>query len=175
LILALRREGVTGSDIGVIVAEVESHLEASGEKPEGAFGEPAGYARQRAHGSRHVVKRGPVLPDSPRWPLWGLEGTSLIELGMMLAAAAGSILVGTAAWALGSGHGSIGFLPAWLALILGLVLAGGPLLFLPDERIVDPRNGLTANLGGPTFRGLPLTVWIVPLVLAVGLGWFSNS
>jgi hypothetical protein len=93
---------------------------------------------------------------------------------MILACMVGSILVGASAWAIGSGHGWIGFLPTWAALILGVVMAGGPLFFLPDERIVDPRSGAVAKMGGPTIRGLPLIVWVVPLLLSVGLGWFSN-
>ncbi len=175
LIFALRMENVSGSEIGVILAEAESHLDATGEQPEDAFGDPAEYARQRGHDSPRVSKIGPALPTSSRWPLGALEGTSLLELGLVLACMAGSILIGSSTWAIGAEQGQVGNLPAWAALAIGVVLAGGPLLFLPDERIVDPRSGAVAKIGGPTIRGWPLLVWVVPLLLTVGLGWFSNS
>jgi hypothetical protein len=86
----------------------------------------------------------------------------------------GGVIAGNAAFALGRGDGHLGSVPAWLVLIVGFGLLGGPLFLLGDDPITDPRTGALARIGGPTFRGIPLLMVLVPALLAVGLGWFAS-
>ncbi|MHB8296505.1 MAG: hypothetical protein ACYDH5_18200 [Acidimicrobiales bacterium] len=44
LVLALRLRDVPGAQIAQAVAEVESHIEQSGERPDDTFGSPRAYA-----------------------------------------------------------------------------------------------------------------------------------
>ncbi|PRX43620.1 hypothetical protein B0I33_11481 [Prauserella shujinwangii] len=48
LILALRRHGLSGRQVGEVVAEVEAHLGETGADPVDAFGAPRDYAAQVA-------------------------------------------------------------------------------------------------------------------------------
>jgi hypothetical protein len=85
----------------------------------------------------------------------------------------GGVVTGNAAFAIGRGDGQLSGVPTWLAMLVGLGLLVGPFCLL-DDRITDPRTGTLARIGGPTFRGVPLLLMLVPALFAVGLGWFAT-
>jgi uncharacterized membrane-anchored protein len=154
LTVHLVRTGLDGRRVGEVLAEVEAHVDATGEPAREAFGPPREYARRWAPDLPPQVRRRRRL----RW-LAGLALTALVAAGFgaLLAqvpvasdlAAGGVLLAGTAAIGL-------------VALVLP-----HPLI----DRITDPRTGRawsgtrSARLGA----ALVLTVLLViGLVLATG-------
>ena len=122
LILALRMRDVPGDRIGEIVAEVESHLADTGEDPHDAFGPPKEYAAGFAGGSR-----------PSRW--WS-------QAVLAVASGLGGFLLAAGILGLVDG-GPVGPLPAWVALVLGVVI-GVPVVVhvrRSASPVQDPRTG----------------------------------
>ncbi len=92
---SLQRYGVEGTQIGEIVAEVESHLAESGEDAVEAFGPPDAYAEHRAAS----LERGTAPDDA--WQRRTFRATAFDEMRILAAAGQdGWELIGVAAFAL---------------------------------------------------------------------------
>ncbi|WP_131103768.1 HAAS signaling domain-containing protein [Ornithinimicrobium sufpigmenti] len=113
-ILEQRLLGIPGDRIGDALAEVESHVNDSGEGALDAFGDPVAYAREVAAGPR---------VDDDRDPSW-IFGLGLGLAGMNLT------LFSTHAWIDGEGRMA---LTAGHLVVLGLVVATLALLLLRSE------------------------------------------
>lgn len=123
-LLELRLREVSGPRIGDLLAEVDAHCADSGEDPQHAFGDPAGYARAVAGQAR----------PTPPW----LVG--LLALGVVAGVA--GVLSGVAALAQGG--------PAELTagnLLAVLVAAGGAVLAVTAMRWGTVWCGLAVAAG----------------------------
>lgn len=165
LLLRLRLLDVPGARIGEVLAEVESHLAETGERPREAFGTPKEYAGQ-------VAAALGVTPAGP----WAQVRSGLSWRDLLLAVVCGlsGYALATALWALGAGQPTTVGLPTWLvALTAAVVLGGCALRFVRQARhspdadpVVDPRDGADmVPFGG---RQVALLVG-VPLLVLVGM------
>ena len=149
LMLALRVRHVSSDRIGEVVAEVESHVAATGEDPREAFGPPQRYAVAVA-GRR-------AAEDASTWVAIGLGGAS----GWMLTQVVFAIV---------NREAEVYGQPTWLALLEALALALGAAIAAQRlyRPVVDPRTGARRLTGGgwPTSAVLAASTALV-VVLAV--------
>jgi hypothetical protein len=157
LMLALRSRHVPGDRIGEIVAEVESHVADTGEDPVEAFGPPRRYAEAVAPAAR---------------------GSRLVFLALTSSGAAVGWLIASSVVALveGEAKGLPAGLPAWVALVLAVLLwvPAMAVTMRRSERVRDPRTGEWLS---PSPRWVPVVmggllivlgalVWLVSLLTA---------
>lgn len=178
LVLELRSRDVPGAAIGEILAEVEAHLQESGESPEVAFGDARTYAGQRAADEGGGSDGGVPLMASrslPVWITWGLDDWPLRDMVLLATCSLGGLLAGFGARELSSGGDARAALSPWVALIMGILVCVAPPVVLPYDEIVDPRSGkgvFTSRFDG---RGPVAALWVALLVLTFSLGWYSQG
>lgn len=130
LVTALRRRDVSGTRIGEILAEIESHLAESGESVTDAFGSPEDYAARLVESTPARDSRTPFA--------WLLP--AVLPLGL-----AGGVALAEGAYRLGAGGrtdwGWFEVAPLAQVGIGAALLAILVLLVRPHvDRIVDPRT-----------------------------------
>ena len=178
LVLELRSGDVPGAVIGEILAEVEAHLQESGESPEVAFGDARTYAWQRAADIAGASAGAVPLKASstlPVWITWGIDDLPMRDLVLLATCSLGGILAGFGARKLSSGGDAEAAFSPWLALTVGILVCVAPLVVLPHDEIVDPRSGkgaFSSRFGG---RGSMAALWVALLVLAFAFGWLSQG
>lgn len=147
----LRMHGLSGTQAGEILAQVETHMHESGEDPVDAFGTPKQYA---------ASYRG---PDAAPW--WRSMSTWLSAL----AGAGAGFLLASGAVGAAMGEPTLG-LPAWVALGAGVVLTALLAAFLPLDRIIDPRRPDSGGISRAAFTGIVLAIAVVIAAAFYGLG-----
>ncbi|MFI0793557.1 hypothetical protein ACH4OY_12815 [Micromonospora rubida] len=125
LISELREYEVPGKVIGDAVAQVESHIADSGEKPTDVFGSPREFAKQVAH-ERKTSVGWPLYIASP---LLTVGGGVLLLKGIFGASQGQQILWGVPA--------AVGITVGALAIVAWIIL-----LIVAVDPIKDPRRGL---------------------------------
>jgi len=165
LLLHLRAREVPGARIGEVLAEVQSHVAETGERPDEAFGSPRDYADQVA-AALDLPRSGPAafLRRAVQWP----DLLVAVTLGLSCFVLADGL------WSLGAGERGLFGLPAWRPTVLAaLVLAAGTARTVRAGRrerdadaVIDPRTG--ADMAA--FAGWRLAVLVVvPVVLLVAM------
>jgi hypothetical protein len=149
LVYRLQLRDVEGARIGEIVAEVESHLAESGERPDVAFGPAREYAAQFG-------------PEPAPW--WRDPRT----VAMAVTAGVGGWLLAGGFFALVFGTGYLG-LPAWLVLVAGVLLELAVCLLVPLNPVVDPRRRRPGH-----FRLAAAAVTLAGYAALLGLGWLLS-
>lgn len=144
LVLELRVLDVPGDRIGEIMAETESHLAESEESPEQTFGAVGDYARELVAREGEAPPRVVDTSSTLSLILSGMKASDWVIL------VASFTVTGIGAAALLNGVLALGFgadtwfgLPAWLLVVVGVLLIGAFLLGVRrlDDPIIDPRTG----------------------------------
>jgi hypothetical protein len=162
LMVALIRHDVPRERIGDVLAEIDSHTEATGEDPADAFGPPREYAAQIAEAFGAPAKGG--------W--WSWLGRAIAESRWRDRLIWSSSLLGGVALGTGlvrglGGLGAVWGLSPWLWAAIGALLFGGAMLVSlwrnDADPIVDPRTG-TEVLPLPRPHLLLVVLWPVVAV-----------
>jgi hypothetical protein len=119
----LRRQGMTGKQVGEVLKEVEAHIRESGESPAVAFGDPAAYAAIRAVDPRPV---GWSNPGSLAEVAGTVLGTGMMVWSAVLSGRDESLPLG---------------LHPFFGLVTGLVILFLVLRQVPRDTVTDPETG----------------------------------
>ena len=151
LILQLRWKGVSGDRIGDIILETDTHLQASGESPDEAFGNAKMYANERAR------LLSSDIDDKD-------DDSSLVLIAV--ASFVGSALYASGAWAIGADTDAIFGLNRWIIFILGAVIIYIGAWRLPFDLIRHPATNRPLLGGSGQVRAVFIgTLVIVGVVL----------
>jgi hypothetical protein len=167
LLLALRLHDVPGARIAEALAEVESHVAETGERPQDAFGPAKEYA------DRFAAAVGHPGPGGWRGLVAGMTWSALV---IGLTAAAGSWLLLDGVFAAVTAEDAIGGLSPVVAMVLGLValLTAAAVLVRMTRRsadqVLDPRTGADMTPPIPRWAVVLMVVGpLLPVILAVTL------
>jgi hypothetical protein len=154
--LLLRLRGVDGTRIGDVLAEVDAHCADSGQTPQEAFGDPAGYAA-----SLHLQTAKPTSwSTTVVLPVLALVIGVNLALGAVLHWSAGvAITVGLVA--------SMAVFIGFVALLIGFL---GKVLTSPGAVIAWFTGGFALMVGLPVLLTYEITR--VPSIAALVLGLF---
>lgn len=148
LAVHLQLRYVPGERIGEILAEAEAHTAQSGEALREAFGHPQEYALQWA--------------GAPRRRRWRTD----VAVGVL--SGLGGLALAWGATGLAMDHRlPVLDLPSWWLIVVGAVLTVGVSVFVPVNRIRDPRTGATGGWSRTTM--VLLALGMCAAVAAVGL------
>ena len=148
LAVNLQLRYVPGERIGEILTEAQAHTAESGEPLREAFGDPEEYARQWA--------------GAPRHRHWRMAAASGVPSGL------GGIALAWGATGLAMDQRlPVLDLPSWWLIVVGTVLTVGVCVFVPVNRIRDPRTGATSGWSRTTI--VLLALGLCATVAAAGL------
>lgn len=167
LLLALRLRDVPGPRIAEALAEVESHVAETGERPEDAFGRPQEYA------DRFAAAVGHPGPGGVRGLIRGVTWSAVV---VGLAAAGGTWVLLDGVFAAVSRETAVGGLSPVAAIALGaagLLAAAAVMVRLTrrsTDRVIDPRTGEDMTRPIPWWAmALLVAVPLLPLAVAIVL------
>lgn len=126
LAFQLRLRDVPGERVGQILAEVQSHLDDSGESPADAFGPPAEYAKTLA-----------AAVPAPK-PNLAIIVAICGSLGSF-----GGFLILNGVFGLLGWEAPLFGLPAWVWIVVGVACLAGLFIYARslNDPIIDPRSG----------------------------------
>lgn len=144
LVLELRLLEVSGTRIGHILAEAESHLAESGETPEEAFGPVGAYARELALAEGQPLPKVPESRSALALVFGGMTTANWVVLVLsfvLTAVGMSALLNGVLAWFfdVDPWFG----LPVWLLVVVGAAMIAAFLGYVRQlaDPVIDPRSG----------------------------------
>jgi hypothetical protein len=170
LLMALRLKDVSGPRIAEVLAEVDSHVQETGESPVEAFGPPKDYA--------HEVVTALRPDDATGMFMWDWGRAAVTGLGSFAGAV---LLIEGLITSIAGGPGPSG-LPPVVAVVAGLILLVGIAFSLvrstrrSGDRVIDPRSGEDMTPPLPRWAiGTLIAAPVLAVVLAVGISLLARA